>query len=194
MEIRLIQSTIGNFNMMDTREQSLVFKIGIYDNNELLKYDGQKCLIYVSDKDEPDSTQNELEGYWEQWNIDAIIEAGFNYANHIWFSTTDYRKQCMAFSRVFIENYKEINQNMIKDESDRIQKKIQQLQDKMESLRVPNSTIEVAELMLQQIEKKPDLKTFLPAICPECLEHKPNDERVKNGMECAACAGLKGEE
>jgi len=30
-------------------------------------------------------------------------------------------------------------------------------------------------------------------ICPECLQYRPDDERVKAGMKCGICAGY-GEE
>jgi len=34
-----------------------------------------------------------------------------------------------------------------------------------------------------------DKKNETNTICPECGEYKPDDERVQNGMKCAACAG-----
>lgn len=40
----------------------------------------------------------------------------------------------------------------------------------------------LAEKMAELATKPP------PGVCPECLEPRPDDERVENGMKCAQCS------
>jgi hypothetical protein len=134
MEIIIIQSSIGCFNWVQQHEKSLVFKIGIFDDErKVFELDGIKCLLEYSTKEDIEYKKDELEEYFNNGKIGKIFNECIKYSDSI-FSSTNYKGQCIAFWKVYQNNKKELSNNFVKQKKESISKQIDRLQNDLISL------------------------------------------------------------
>lgn len=125
MELRVTQNSIGRYNLCST-EKSLAFSMAIFDEGKIYEENGVKARIeFRGSEDEAGDFDNPFD------NLDYVFEKCFEHANHI-ISSTDYKAQTMLFARTYQKHYDELNENLIKENRERIEKKIASLKKELE--------------------------------------------------------------
>jgi methyl-accepting chemotaxis protein len=122
MELKVTQNYKGRFNLLSNKEE-LSFYMGIYDeNNKCVEVDGIKCILHFSGDEEPFNNPFE--------NIEYVYEKCWEYANSI-ISSTDYKAQCKTFAKVYQENFKLLDSQLLTKHKESIQKTIEKLQKEL---------------------------------------------------------------
>lgn len=126
MKLKVIQNSIGHYNWANQREKSLAFSMAIYDGDKIYEENGIKAKISYSGSEEEESDFST-----PFIDIEYVFGKCFEHANKI-ISSTDYEAQTMLFARMYQKHYEELNENLLKEKRERIEKKIAELTAELE--------------------------------------------------------------
>lgn len=130
MELQIIQNQIGRFNLIGV-EESLSFSLAIKENNDYVEYNGQKCIIHYSGNDF--SLKDFFRDCFENGEIGEIFNICFRYADNV-ISSINYKARCLSFWKVYNDNKKELSNNFIDEEKNKVNEQIKRLQNKLDRL------------------------------------------------------------
>lgn len=125
MNLRVIQNEVGKFNWLNQSEKSLSFSMGLYEEGKLIEENGIKARIYYSG--EPDD-KSFFDDPFD--NLEDVFQKCFDYSDRV-ISSTDYRAECLLFSKLYCSNYEQIDAQLVADKKERIEKKIAELQKEL---------------------------------------------------------------
>ena len=143
MIVKILQQEVGQFNWIGT-EKTFVFKMGIVENpkdRETIELEGFKAiLVFRGEPNEADEFENAIE------NIGEIFHKCFDYAGK---QSGEYTKQCIAFLKLYRDNYEAIDGEMLKMKNERIQNEIEKLSKKLLLKSVNDPIDEYADLAIE---------------------------------------------
>lgn len=125
MKIKIRQNWRSKYNLLSD-DESLSFIMDIVDDkNNTITVDGIKARLQLnSDIESYESPEDQIcEIYNDCWK----------YATSVW-SSTNYKAQCLLFAKLFNENYKELCETRILEQTEWISKEIERLQNKAKNL------------------------------------------------------------
>lgn len=121
-KIKVSQCSVGRYNLLSS-EESLSFYMSIYtEENKVYEENGIKAQLYYSG--EPD----ELYIFEDAFdNLEEIFRKCFEYSNKI-FSTTNYKEQCLLFSKIYHEYFETLETNTRIERDKKLLYEIEKLQ------------------------------------------------------------------
>ena len=174
MKLQITQCSVGKFNLCSSEEQLSFYAVIRDDDNKIVEIDAIRAAIhYTGDPDE----KHEFE---DLNNLDFIFTKCFEYACRIW-STTDYKAQCLTFAKVYQDNYKELNAQLVDQEKKNIQIVIDSYQQKLARLDQGDPVIpDLSYSINRALDKKIDsVKKAIEYSEKELSQLKEDSEKYK---------------
>lgn len=154
--IRVKQNEIGRFYTLNSDLQ-LVFSIGVYEDDEIIKTNGYKCILHIEAEGEDIlSLRDTLEEKLVNGDIDYLVERAFKYLDEV-ISSRDYESELLAFIKGYYGNYYEIQENLLNEKKEEIRRQIEELKRQLEYFEVNDSrsgTIYVLQKRLGRINER----------------------------------------
>lgn len=130
MTMKMIQNAIGAFNWANSKQVSLICKIGIFDEagnvREELQITRDTCLDYYERKYDDMYRRGQICGLYAEC-VDAARA----------FAYPDYAKQAKSFMRFFAEHYDELAPSLYADIERIVQSRIRLLQEQLADWQKP---------------------------------------------------------
>uniref|UniRef100_A0A6M3IX35 Uncharacterized protein n=1 Tax=viral metagenome TaxID=1070528 RepID=A0A6M3IX35_9ZZZZ len=120
--IKLLNNDIGQYNLLSS-EESLIFSVCLQSEGEIIEENGNKAILYFSDKPEK---KTDFDYLWKVKDIGEIFRECINYSQKVW-SSTNYKKQCLLFAKIFNANHKEILDEWKKQNDQELKTQIEKL-------------------------------------------------------------------
>lgn len=172
MKLKVLQNSIGRFDLL-SREESTSYTLAIVDEkDDVVVHKNSKCILHYNGVEYSPSEFKELD------NLSWIFETCWKYANRI-ISSTDYKAQCIAFQKVLMDNFAAIQDNTISEEKKKIQRKIEHLQRKAETLHIEDIRDEAHHIYSEELEKYRSFKAHAYNKMYDCKEGTPTYEEEK---------------
>ena len=152
IELKLIQSSVGKYNLLSS-DKSFSFSMGLYEDGKIIDIGGTKAIIYYSGDPED---EEEFTDCFSQ--IDSIFEKCYKYSQNV-ISSTDYEKQCLLFSTIYMKRYDEINANVKEKELKIAETKLKNIQNRLVELKnenyeeIPDISYAIKKVIRHEIEK-----------------------------------------
>jgi len=147
MEIRVIQSSVGRYNLL-SNDKNYTFSMAIYnENNKICEENGIKAILYYyGEADEAGDFEDPIN------NIETIFEKCFKYSSGI-ISSTDYKAQCLLFTKVYKENFYKIDGFMLNRHKEKVKKQIEDLQKELKwQTFIPEISYTVSKILNREIK------------------------------------------
>lgn len=128
MKLRELQNQIGRYNIFNPGEETFEFTLAILDdNNKVVEENGVKARLQFSG-----SPEYAAEFMSPLDNLSNIFKICYKYARQA-FGSIDYKAQCLLFSKLFKENFEELNATLVEKRNANILKQIEELQTLLKS-------------------------------------------------------------
>lgn len=99
--------------------------MGIYEDGKIIEENGVKAQLHFSGEESDSSSFEDPIG-----NLGAIFVMCYKYSDRV-ISTTDYKAQCLLFSKIYNLYLDEIDANMLAKHKHQVSKKIEELQKEL---------------------------------------------------------------
>lgn len=136
----MTQCSTGRYNMLSNEESLSVYVVLKDEEGNVAEVDGVKAVLYYSGEA---SEEDEFRSAFPE-NLDFIFSKAFSYGSRV-ISSTDYRKQCLVFMKLYTENFETIAKQYEAEKKESIEREIASLERELESIHLPNCSAEFQE-------------------------------------------------
>lgn len=177
MELKVFNNQVGSFNLLSPSQKTFEFSMALVDDNKnIIEVDGIKAMInYSGDPEDKYMFKQPIE------NLSYVFTECFKYADRIW-STVDYKKRCLLFAKLYMENYEVMDNEAVIIHKKETQKKIIELQKELEwNTVLPDLTESINSAIDDKIIK---IKKSIAFKEKELSEFKQDSESYAKAKKC----------
>lgn len=124
MKLKVFRNHMGSFNILNPSQKSFEFAMGLCEDGiywQPIEVDGIKAVIAFS------GDENDMADFEDPFaNLGDVYIKCFQYADKVW-STTNYKKQCLLFAKLYQENVDAMDAAMVEKHKIETQKRIDKL-------------------------------------------------------------------
>lgn len=173
MKLRYTED-FGRFNWAGT-ESSYYFRVNILDDEgNVIKVDDVNCELYYSIDDE-----DKTGCYGLEYGIRDLAHLALEYSDKVW-GTTDYKKQCLNFIKVYNENKKAIVDNYTNARKEEIKKQIERLTKDLETAGFIEESIDVNYYIDKKVESK---RKYIEKQKSELAQYVVGSEKYQKNLD-----------
>ena len=146
--LKMTRCDTGRYNMLSNEESLSVYVVLNDEEGKVAEVDGVKAVLYYSGEA---SEEDEFRSAFPE-NLDFIFGKAFSYGSRV-ISSTNYREQCLVFMKLYTENFDAIAKQYEAEKKESIEREIESLKRALESIYLPNCSVEFQEPIEKEAEK-----------------------------------------